>query len=141
MMNPGTCSFHPPSTFKTIRAGNWPAKAGQMLIIEREYGAGVMLDVVGPLLAGAPQAMFRQAVVRALRAGYRRVVVNLRDMPSIDAAGIGALAEAVTTAQPLGVILVFAALSPRVRQLVAVTGLLAVLNIAKTAVDAELAPS
>jgi len=112
-----------------------------MLITEREYGAGVMLEVVGPLLAGAPQTMFRQAVVGALRAGYRRVVVNLKDMPSIDAAGIGALAEAVTTAQPLGVILVFAELSPRVRQLVAVTGLLAVLNIAKTAVDAELAPS
>ena len=112
-----------------------------MLITEREYGAGVMLDVVGPLMAGAPQAMFRQAVVRALRAGYRRVVVNLKDMPSIDAAGIGALAEAVTTAQPLGVILVFAALSPRVRQLVAVTGVLGVLNIAETAVDAELAPS
>ena len=112
-----------------------------MLIIEREYGAGVMLDVVGPLLAGAPQTMFRQAVVGALRAGYRRVVVNLKDMPSIDAAGIGALAEAVSTAQPLGVILVFAALSPRVRQLVAVTGVLAVLKIAETAVDAELAPS
>ncbi len=109
-----------------------------MLITEREVACGVILDLAGPLVAGAPQFAFLRAVGEAVRAGHRRVIVNLNGVPSIDAAGIGALAEGIRTTRLFGARLLLADVAPRVRHLLALTGLLTALDVVDSVSGAPL---
>ena len=106
-----------------------------MHITEHNTTDGVMLHADGPLVAGAPQTLFQNAVWRVLRAGHRRILVNLKKVPSIDAAGIGALVETATTARAAGIVLVLSDLAPRVRHVLKITGLLDTFEIVGAAED------
>ena len=60
--------------------------AAHMHITERSIGDAIVLDLRGPLFGPETTGRFGAAIGRLARAGRRRVVVNLAEVPSIDAA-------------------------------------------------------
>ena len=63
-----------------------------MDIYERHAGRTTILELDGPLQGASCEAL-RESVQRVLDAGTRQLVLDLQDVPSIDAAGIGVLVE------------------------------------------------
>jgi anti-anti-sigma factor len=55
-----------------------------------------------PLVAGGPAEGFERHVQALFRQGYRHLVTDLRDVPTLDSAGIRALVRGHTTAQRVG---------------------------------------
>ena len=109
-----------------------------MQITKRTIPDAVVLDVMGRLVAGGPEFDFETAVRQVLQAGHRAVVVNLKAVPCIDAAGIGALIGAACSARESGVPLAFAEPAARVRSLLSLTGVVRAIQVSPT-LDAALA--
>jgi anti-sigma B factor antagonist len=65
-----------------------------MLITQWSFRDAAVLDMHGILMGPQATDLLAAAVRRAMRTGARRVVLNLGDVPSIDAAGLGALVAA-----------------------------------------------
>jgi anti-sigma B factor antagonist len=65
-----------------------------MRIIERPIGATTILEMQGSLTGPAATELLDATVRRVTRAGAERLIVDLGDVPSIDAAGLGALVAA-----------------------------------------------
>jgi anti-anti-sigma factor len=95
-----------------------------MTISERRCGEYVVLDLSGALVWPRADRTLAETVRRHVLGGWRRVVINLAEVGAIDAAGLGTLVSAFTRGRDAGGAIVLAGLRPRVRQLMAVTGLL-----------------
>ena len=65
-----------------------------MRIIERYAGDIAVLDCHGPLRVPDAPELLHTAIGRLVDAGRRTIVLNLEDVPSIDAGGLGALVNA-----------------------------------------------
>jgi anti-sigma B factor antagonist len=72
------------------------------MITSRTLDAVTILDLNGPLAAGPEDTALRKAVREAFEAGARTVVLNMRDVPSIDSSGVAALASGHMTAANRG---------------------------------------
>jgi anti-anti-sigma factor len=97
-----------------------------MTITERRCGEFVVLDVSGALVWPRADRSLAETVRRYVLSGWRSIVINLAEVCSIDAAGLGALVAAFTRGRDAGGAIVLAGLRPRVRELMAVAGLLSV---------------
>ena len=95
-----------------------------MTITERRCGEFVVLDLSGALVWPRADRTLAETVRRHILAGWRSVIINLAEVCSIDAAGLGTLVAAFTKGREAGGAIVLAGLRPRVRELMAVTGLL-----------------
>jgi anti-anti-sigma factor len=96
--------------------------------------------VVAPqeaLVAGGPAEQLEQQVQNLFRRGYAHVVIDLRAVPAADSAGIRALVRGHTTAQRLNRRFTVAAPNARVRELMKVSLLDRVLEIAESADAAQ----
>jgi anti-sigma B factor antagonist len=107
-----------------------------MTITERRCGAFVVLDLSGPLVWPRADRTLADMVRRLVLTGWRSIVINLAEVCAIDAAGLGALVAAFARAREAGASIVLAGLRPRVRQLVAVTGLMDVFATRESVEDA-----
>ena len=65
-----------------------------MHIIERYAGDIAVLECHGPLRVPAAPELLHTAICRMVDAGWRAVILDLEDVPSIDAGGLGALVRA-----------------------------------------------
>jgi anti-sigma B factor antagonist len=99
-----------------------------MRISERHAGDATVLDLAGALVAGKADGIIEAAVRRQVRAGRRIVIANLGDVPSIDAAGLGALVVAYTTLREAGGVLRIAGATKRIHDLMVMTRLTTVFD-------------
>jgi anti-sigma B factor antagonist len=99
-----------------------------MRISERHAGDATVLDLAGALVAGKADGIIEAAVRRQVRAGRRIVIVNLGDVPSIDAAGLGALVVAYTTLRQAGGVLRIAGATKRIHDVMVMTRLTTVFD-------------
>lgn len=99
-----------------------------MRISERHAGDATVLDLAGALVAGKADGIIEAAVRRQVRAGRRIVIVNLREVPSIDAAGLGALVVAYTTLRQAGGVLRIAGATKRIHDVMVMTRLTTVFD-------------
>ena len=65
-----------------------------MRIIERYAGDIAVLECHGPLRVPDAPELLHAAICRLVGAGRRTIILNLEDVPSIDAGGLGALVKA-----------------------------------------------
>jgi anti-sigma B factor antagonist len=86
------------------------------------------LTIRGRLVAGAEVAAVREAIVRA-GPNVNLLVVNLREVNKMDAAGVSTLVFAYSNAQSLGARFRLAAVGPEIRKTLSITGLDAVFSI------------
>jgi anti-sigma B factor antagonist len=101
----------------------------RMSISERQVGSATVLEVAGAMVAGRIDGLIEAVVRRQVRAGRRIVVVNLRNVFSMDAAGLGALIVGYTTMRDEGGVLRLACLPKRIQHLIAITRLITVFDI------------
>ena len=93
-----------------------------MRIKERHCGAVVVLDVAGPITGGKAPSMIEEAVGRHHGTG-RVVVANLGDVPSMDLAGLSALAQAYRTMRQAGGALRLVGVTTRLKDLLGIARL------------------
>jgi anti-anti-sigma factor len=107
-----------------------------MRITERVLLKATVLDLHG-ILAGAAATELLETTVRRLAvASSRPLVLNLEDVPSIDASGIGALVTAYGSVHRRGGTLRLAGVGRRVRTLLLVCRLVGVFELFDSVDDA-----
>jgi anti-anti-sigma factor len=92
-----------------------------------EPEAGAVLRIAGPLYASVC-ATLESGVRRLLLSGRRTILVDLADVPAIDAAGVGALVHVYNAATGAGAVLRITNASGGVRDLLTRVGLVDLLN-------------
>ena len=106
-----------------------------MRITERWLGDTIVLDLHGPLNGPEGTERLGATVHRLAGAGRPQLVVNLEDVPSIDAAGLGTLAEAYCDITRNGGTIRLAHLNKRLHDLVVITRLVTVFDIVDSVED------
>jgi anti-sigma B factor antagonist len=99
-------------------------------IATRRSGNATILDVVGDIdLYNSPEV--RKAVLEAVRApGAERVVMNLQKVRYIDSSGVASLVEGLKTSRVQNVKFVLLGLSPAAREVLELSRLIKVFDVA-----------
>jgi anti-sigma B factor antagonist len=103
-----------------------------MSIEERALGDVTILDVEGRMTNEFLDRPVRATVRRLLRDGRKQFLLNLDHVPSIDSTGLAEIIEAFLTTKRHGGTLKLEYVSPRVRELLRITGLATVLEVFDT---------
>ena len=107
-----------------------------MRIIERSLGHTTILDLHGALTGPEGTERLGASIHRLTHAGRQQLVVNLEDVPSIDAAGLGTLVDAYSVITRNSGTLRLAHLTKRLHDLIVITRLVTVFDIFDSVEDA-----
>ena len=97
-----------------------------MQIDERRVGPVIILDAKGKLTLGDGDVLLKDKIHSLVQQGHKQVVLNLRDVPYVDSAGIGEIVGSYTTLSRAGGTLRLLNLTTRIHDLLAITKLLTV---------------
>ena len=97
-----------------------------MKITERNRDGVTILDVEGKITIGRGDVALREAVQGHLAAGVSKLLVNLKDVTTIDSSGVGELVSSFTTATNRGAKLKLLNIPPKVNDVLTVTQLITV---------------
>jgi len=111
-------------------------RPAHMQITERSIGDATVVDLRGRLFGPDATEQFGAAIRRLARSGRRRLVVNLADVASIDAAGLGALVDAYCFVSRNRGTLGLANVTGRLHNLIVITRLVTVFDIFDSVDDA-----
>lgn len=100
-----------------------------MHISLRNFGKVAILDCKGKLTIGEGDVALRGQILEAIRMGFKKIVLNLKDTTSIDSAGIGELIRSYTTAKKENIELGILNPSAKVFDLLTLTKLITVLPV------------
>lgn len=96
----------------------------------RQTGEVTIVDISGRISLGQESAALRDLVRDLLKNGQRKIVLNLADVDYIDSSGLGTLVAAVSTARREGGDIKLVNLTDKVDDLMQVTRLYTVFEIA-----------
>ena len=99
-----------------------------MEITERRSGDVVILELSGRLVIG-DESQVGDRIANLLDAGERKILIGMASVSVLDSSGVGVLVSAHTAAESAGTEVAFAQLTPRVGQVLKITGLTGVLGI------------
>jgi anti-sigma B factor antagonist len=94
----------------------------------RTSGSVTILDLQGNLTIGRSEEQLRETINQLLADGHNQLLINLSEVPTIDSSGIGALIKAFTNVKNSAGRLKLFKPSRLARQLLAITGLISVLE-------------
>jgi anti-sigma B factor antagonist len=97
-----------------------------MQIEERTVGDVLVLDLKGKITLGEGDEMLKDKVNSLVNQGYRKIILNLADVPYIDSAGLGEIVRTYTTVSRQGGSLKLLNLTKRITDLLSITKLLTV---------------
>ena len=97
-----------------------------MKIVERLVGEVVILDLHGKILIGEGDDALRDAVIKLVEAGKKKILLNLADVPYVDSAGLGEIVRCYTTVSRKGGKLKLINLTKKIQDLLSITKLLTV---------------
>jgi anti-sigma B factor antagonist len=97
-----------------------------MQIEERAVGDVKVLDLKGRVTLGEGDELLRDKVNSLLNQGYKKIVLNLAEVPYIDSAGLGEIVRTYTTVSKQGGSLKLLNLTKRITDLLSITKLLTV---------------
>jgi anti-sigma B factor antagonist len=100
-----------------------------MKIEARTVGDVHILDCSGKITLGEGTMAVRNAVRETLKAGGKKIVLNLGDVNYIDSSGIGELVSSFTTVSNQGGALKLLNLTKKIQELLAITKLLTVFQV------------
>jgi anti-sigma B factor antagonist len=117
-----------------------PAKMPlQTEAVTRESGEVGIVDVRGPIILGEGNARLRSAIAELLEKGCLKLLLNLAEVSYVDSSGLGELVKALTTIQSRGGHLKISSLNKRLADLLRVTHLESVFDIASDETGALVA--
>lgn len=88
-----------------------------------------ILEPKGKITIGAGDIALRDSVMEALDSGSRKILINLKDVSTIDSSGIGELVAAYTTVTNRGGRLKLVGLPPKVNDILQITQLVTVFEV------------
>ncbi|MEE2775664.1 MAG: STAS domain-containing protein [Acidobacteriota bacterium] len=91
-----------------------------------------ILDPKGKITIGSGDIALRDSVIEALESGARKILINLKDVSTIDSSGIGELVAAFTTVTNRGGKLKLVGLPPKVSDILQITQLVTVFEVVDT---------
>jgi anti-sigma B factor antagonist len=98
-----------------------------MKITVRDHEEGVkILDLKGKITIGLGDVALRNAVHEQLDTGARKILINLKDVSTIDSSGVGELVSTYTTVTNRGGKLKLEHLPPKVSDILQITQLITV---------------
>lgn len=101
--------------------------------IEKRSREGVtILDLGGKITIGKGDVALREAVHQALTAGANSMLINLKDVTTIDSSGVGELVSAFTTVTNRGGKLKLVNLPAKVNDILQITQLITVFEVFDT---------
>ncbi len=100
-----------------------------MKVTVRQRDSVTILDLKGKITIGVGDVALRNAVQEAINSGATKVVINLRDVTTIDSSGVGELVSAYTTATNRGAKLRLANLPSKVSDILQITQLITVFDV------------
>lgn len=102
--------------------------AFSMQIDERKTGDVVILDIKGRVMLGEGDEILKDKVNSVLAEGFKKIVLNLAEVPYIDSAGLGEIVRTFTTVSRQGGSLKLLNLTKRITDLLSITKLLTVFD-------------
>jgi len=100
-----------------------------MNVKTRTVGDVHILDCSGKITLGEGTMAIRNNVREALKAGSKKMVLNLADVNYVDSSGIGELVRSFITVTDQGGILKLLNLTKKIKELLAITKLLTVFEV------------
>lgn len=100
-----------------------------MPISQRQRNDVTILDIKGKITIGASEEALRDAVQNALSGGTQKLVLNLRDVSTIDSSGVGELVSSYTHATNRGAKIKLANLPPKINDILTITQLITVFDV------------
>ena len=100
-----------------------------MKVNQRQRDGVTILDLKGKITLGTGDIALRNAVQDALNGGARHIVLNLREVSTIDSSGVGELVSAYTTVVNRGGRLKLAGLPSKVTDILQITQLITVFEV------------
>ena len=97
-----------------------------MQIEERAVGDVVVLDLKGRVTLGDGDELLKDKVNSLVNRGFKKIVLNLAEVPYVDSAGLGEIVRTYTTVSRQGGSLKLLNLTKRITDLLAITKLLTV---------------
>ena len=107
-----------------------------MQIEERNVGDVVVLDLKGKITLGEGDELLKDKVNSLVNQGRRKILLNFREVPYVDSAGLGEIVRTYTTVSRQGGSLKLLSLTKRITDLLAITKLLTVFETFDTESDA-----
>jgi anti-sigma B factor antagonist len=95
----------------------------------RQISGITIFDISGRMVAGAQGETLREILLRAYERGNRWMLLNCEDLREVDSAGVGELVGAYATIVRRGGVLKLLNPTPRLEDLLALTGLDALFDI------------
>ena len=102
-----------------------------MKIGVRQRQGVTVLEPKGKITIGSGDIALRDSVIEALDSGSRKILINLKDVSTIDSSGIGELVAAYTTVTNRGGKLKLLHLPAKLNELLHVTQLITVFEVYK----------
>jgi len=100
-----------------------------MKVNVRQRDGVTILDLKGKITIGVGDVALRNAVQDAINGGATKVVINLKDVTTIDSSGVGELVSAFTSATNRGAKLSLANLPSNVSDILQITQLITVFDV------------
>ena len=100
-----------------------------MSVSGRQSRGVTILDVKGAITIGVGDIQLREAVLEALEAGSRKILVNMAAVTTIDSSGVGELVSTYTTVTNRGGKLKLENLPPKILDILQMTALIGVFDI------------
>jgi anti-sigma B factor antagonist len=97
----------------------------------RQVGDVAILDISGRITLGEGNVMLREIVRDLTEKGSKKIVLNLGEVQYVDSSGIGELVKAHATVRNMGGQLKLVNLNQRISNLLEMTRLVAVFDIAR----------
>jgi anti-sigma B factor antagonist len=88
-----------------------------------------ILDLKGRITIGSGEAQLREAVQQVIDSGDSKILINMKDVSTIDSSGIGELVSAYTKATNRGAKLRLANLPAKVTDILTITQLITVFDV------------
>ena len=103
-----------------------------MKVTTRERDGVTILDMKGKITIGVGDVALREEVQKVLGGGGRNILINLKDVKTIDSSGIGELVAAYTSATNQGGMLRLFGIPPKVGDILQITQLATVFQVEET---------
>lgn len=99
-----------------------------MKISQRQRDGVTILDCKGKITIGVGDVALRNAVQDAINSGATKILINLRDVTTIDSSGVGELVGVYTSASNRGVKLKLVNLPEKVQDVLTITQLITIFD-------------
>lgn len=98
-------------------------------VVTRDAGDVKVIALQGKITIGAGDLMMREAIHKSLDAGCKKILVDMKDVTTIDSSGVGELVGCYTTATHKGAKMKLVNLPDKIHDVLTVTQLITVFDV------------